>query len=347
MMFLMLAWLKMGQEGFWGKWTGSLVWENQGVQRLHGSTRLFAHPNSFSGFGLGTVPFAYYLYPVVVKYYNKYFKWALMLMMVFAVNIILFTGSRTGYVGFGVFVFWVIWHSKQRAKAFGTVAVIGILSIPFIPADYIHRATSIFTGEEKEGDSSGQRMEIIRDAIQIFIDNPFGVGVNGFPVIRRHVFDRFQDTHNLYLEAATNLGIQGLIAFMLMVMAMLRLLRETEIDLQGQVRTMSERAPPPEKKAPKSKRLGSVGAPDELQEAEVSHLKDLELLTAVTSAVRAFIVVRLTLGLFGHDLYEIYWWFALGLTASMYRMNAVALERTRWFENRATEGEPEPAPATP
>ena len=59
-----LACLKMGQEGFIGKISGSMMWENQGVMRLHGPTGLYAHPNSFAGMAIGTIPFVYYLTPI-------------------------------------------------------------------------------------------------------------------------------------------------------------------------------------------------------------------------------------------------------------------------------------------
>jgi len=71
----LLAMLKLGQEGFVGWWTGGLVWQNQGIMRLHGSTPLYAHPNSFSGMAVGCLPFIYYLYPVVVRH------WRLLLLL--------------------------------------------------------------------------------------------------------------------------------------------------------------------------------------------------------------------------------------------------------------------------
>lgn len=51
-------------------------------------------------------------------------------------------------------------------------------------------------------------------------------------------------------------------------------------------------------------------------------LIDLEIIEAVALATTGFIVVRLTLGMFGMDLYEIYWWFAIGVTFSLYSMLA-------------------------
>ena len=43
------------------------------------------------------------------------------------------------------------------------------------------------------------------------------------------------------------------------------------------------------------------------------HLHELSYLRATAQAGAGFIVVRLVLGLFGMDYYEIYWWFAAGL----------------------------------
>ena len=91
----LLAMLKLGQEGFVGWLSGSMVWQNQGIPRLHGSTGLYFHPNSFSGMAVGCLPFIYYLFPVT----NKFQKLALAALLVCCVIIIVFTGSRTGYFG--------------------------------------------------------------------------------------------------------------------------------------------------------------------------------------------------------------------------------------------------------
>jgi len=40
-------------------------------------------------------------------------------------------------------------------------------------------------------------------------------------------------------------------------------------------------------------------------------------LSELARAVSLFIIIRLGLGLFGMDLYEIYWWFILGLAISL------------------------------
>lgn len=289
----LLACLKMGQEGFVGKITGSMIWENQGVMRLNGSTPLYAHPNSFSGMALGTVPFIYYLFPLC----NKYLKALLVLLGLLSLNIIIFTASRTGYVGLMVFLALIVYRSKNKMKFLSILLLLLTITIFFIPSDYIGRFTSIFTMEEKEGHSSEKRMEIQKDAWQIFTQNPLGIGVSAFPKKRMDTFGRNQDTHNLYLEIATNLGIQGVIVFFLFIISMLKMFKQVATNARDKLTEITD---------------GS--------HTNSSLILDLKLIEATALATSAFIYVRLTLGLFGMDLYEIYWWFALGISISLYTM---------------------------
>jgi hypothetical protein len=303
---IMLAWFKMGQEGLLGQITGSLVWENQGVMRLHGSTGLYDHPNSFSGLALGMLPFIYFLFPLA----DKWGKLFLLVLTVFSLTIVLYTGSRTGYIGFLLFSAYVIWQSKHKFKGLLAAVLIGTIAMPFIPQQYIQRFQSI-TGQEKEGHSKFRRIEILHDAVTIFGEHPFGVGVAAFPFIRQERFGRVQDTHNLYLEVATNLGLQGFIVWVLMISAffqnVLRLLKCLDQQISA---------------------LSSV-IPDVPLLA--SHVKDLRLMKAMVSAASGYIVIRLSLGLFGMDLYEIYWWFAMGIVISIHNMSQIAQRITEAY----------------
>ncbi len=58
------------------------------------------------------------------------------------------------------------------------------------------------------------------------------------------------------------------------------------------------------------------------------HLNNLIFFRAVSDAIIVFVVVRLLLGLFGMDLYEIYWWFAIGLSCALYNINKIAVIKT-------------------
>ncbi|QQG64700.1 O-antigen ligase family protein [Desulfobulbus oligotrophicus] len=276
----LLAMLKLGQEGFVGWVTGGQVWQNQGIMRLHGSTPMYGHPNSFSGMAVGCLPFIYFLFPTVARIW----KCALLLLLAFCAVIIIFTGSRTGYVatiGLGL-VFFVLSPGKAKWRYFILAGLIGAVTLAFAPDEYKERFESIFTMQEREGASSETRMEIIHDAVDVYLAYPLGVGVGAFPLVRMEMFGRFQDTHNLYLELLTNLGPVGVIAFFMVIY---------------QIFTVNKQI---------QKRLLGCRSPDQ------------QFVAAVSKAVVAFIWARLFLGLFGMDTYEIYWWFAIGLSGAMW-----------------------------
>jgi hypothetical protein len=295
---LFLAWLKMGQEGFLGTITGSMLWMNQGVMRLHGPTGLYLHPNSFAGFAVGTLPFVYYLF-FAVK--NNIVRIALIGQLIFSLNIILHSGSRTAYVAIFLLLFYLIYQTKYKIKYLVSLFAIIIVLAPYIPEQYTDRFETIFTGQEKVGQSSAKRKQILIDAVEIFLDNPFGVGVGAFPKTREQYFNRAQDTHNLYLQIATELGIQGLLLFTVLIFMLFMVLNRVVNDANEQLSSLKNKL-----------------TVESANFAIESHIKDLQLIQATAYALKMFIVARLALGLFGHDLYEIYWWFSIGIASSLY-----------------------------
>jgi len=211
----LLAMLKMGQEGFMGTLTGGMVWQNQGIPRLHGVTPLYRHPNSYSGMAVGCLPFIFYLYPIA----NRWQKALLGFLLIFSITIIVFTGSRTGYVATALLGIY-FWREKLRIHKFKYIFIglsIIIISYLALPDAYVDRIQSIFTLDEAEGSSSATRLQIIKDSLAVFLSNPWGVGVAAFPSVRIDMFGRSQDTHNLYLELLTNMSILGVFAFFIFV----------------------------------------------------------------------------------------------------------------------------------
>jgi len=288
------------QESARGAFSGGLIWENQGIMRLHGAVPIYRHPNSLAGVAMGVVPFIAFLLPAV-----KSRLWQLALLPPLATSLVclLYSGSRTGYVAF--FSFMVYWwlQSRRKLRWILVAGLIGAAAVPILPEQYIGRFKSI-GGEEAEGNSKEKRVEILEDAVAIFMKNPLGVGVASFPEVRKQMFGRSQDTHNLYLEVATNLGIQGLVVFFFLIYAMLSSLKRVQRRF--------------EQLAGRSTRAIQRGRPDRRQRAWLERSqRDAVFLRSATQATAGFLWVRLALGLFGMDLYEVYWWFAAGLTISL------------------------------
>ncbi|MBK7769807.1 MAG: O-antigen ligase family protein [bacterium] len=214
-------------------------------------------------------------------------------------------------------MFWMFLQPSVRCGSWRLRPSLGVIIVAVLPGQYIERFKSI-GGQEKEGHSKEARIVIIQDAWTIFMENPLGVGVASFPAKRLERFGRSQDTHNLYLEVATNLGIQGLIAFTVMIVSMIAVLRRAKRAFQWQRRRLLV--------------LARGGPPPAVRLALSRHDSDLRLLIAVAKATGGFIFVRLVLGLFGMDLYEIYWCFGAGLASSLSGMAVTSAKRTRFFK---------------
>lgn len=311
-----LVCMKMGQEGLTGQITGSLVWQNQGVMRLHGSTPMYTHPNSFSGMAVGTLPFIISFYPVV----NKWIKVLLIVQFIFSINIIIFTGSRTGWVATILLVGTVFLKSKKKIKSLIVVGLAALLAVQYFPEEYAKRFESIFTLEEQEGRSAEGRIEVMEDALEVFVQNPAGIGLGAFPFVRKDLFGKSADTHNLYLEIATNLGVQGLFVFSLFILKQFRMLNNL-------IREFTERISVAERFSEKKEQNCLSSTPH--------FIFELKIFRATAIATLYFIWVRLFLGFFGMDLYEIYWWFAAGLTIALYNIKQRIENADGWIRGNS------------
>jgi putative inorganic carbon (HCO3(-)) transporter len=309
---LLLAFMKIGQEAFLGKITGSMVWENQGVPRLHGtSDTMFGDPNSLSGKTVSTVPWIWYLYPTIQR---NWVKLLVVLQLVFAINIIIFTGSRTGYLTFIAGAILIVLFSKQKkGRLILLLTVVAISVVTFLPQEYQGRFMSTFTGQEAEGQSSASRKALLTDSFNAFLDNPLGIGIGCFPTYQALGNRNAQDTHNLYTQLLAETGIQGFLCFVALLTIVVRKVarsRRAFMTIIDKLQTYRAAA-------------GSQSR-DSTLDMELSNAR---LLFATANALIVFILLRLILGVFGHDFLEIYWWLAAGMAMALHNMRLVAERR--------------------
>ena len=297
----LLVCFRLLYEGFHGWATGNLVWQSQGVMRLHGSIPALGHPNSFSSFAVCLLPFIYFLFFHVRKTFKLFF----IVMLFFAVVVIVFTASRSGYVATICF-FAVLFLKSQNKFKIGVVILIVISAAwQFTPEQYKGRFQSIYSEDQRQSGSVGARMQIMQDAIDISIKHPFGVGIAAFSKVRDMYFNRQQNVHNLYFEVLTNLGVQGLIVCTLLIAALFKILRQGRAKLRQVLEKIQE--------------MQDENSSDE----GVKDAQDIIWLIALSNAVTYFLILRLSLGLFGMDLYQIVWWFLFGVAIALDRMSKI------------------------
>lgn len=307
---------------------GSLMWENQGIMRLHGAVPMYGHPNSLGGVAMGALPYVIFLFG---PFRRKLFRLGLLAVGATSTACVIYSGSRTAYLGLLSLFLWWFFQSRRKGRFVLVAVTVGAVALQLLPQQYIKRFESI-GGEEAEGHSKDTRLEIMRDAVTILGEHPLGIGVASFPAVRNQRFGRSQDTHNLYLEVATNLGVQGLVVFLCLIGALLMSFRHSAFAFRNQQRRLA--------KAARRRTL-----PPALLARIRGHDHDLSLCLSTAQATAGFIIVRLVLGLFGMDLYEIYWWFASGLAIALAGLVVAMNRRTQFFELYASQQAAEPVTA--
>ena len=287
------------QESTQGLINGGLYWMNQGIWRLHGSVPIYSHPNALSSIALEALPFVAYLFIPVRKWY---FRVALLAIVPVSLVCVVYSGSRTAYVAIIAMIAMMWLLSGKKLKLLLLFAAVLPLLLMAVPEQYKERFSSI-TGQEKQGHSKNARIQLVEDAWAIFLDNPLGVGVDSFETERIRRFGKNQDTHNLYLQVLTNLGVQGAAVFVVWVtslyLAFFRAKRQFEA-IRRKIVTIA--------------RSGAVTAADEKRRLRTIY-NDSEIFVALSKALVVFLATRMVIGIFGHDLYFIFWWFATGFAA--------------------------------
>ncbi len=314
----LVALLKVGQEAFMGKITGSMVWENQGIPRLHGSPgTMFAHPNSLSGKFVSFFSFVWHIYPVLT---SRLVKILVGFQLLFSINIIIFTGSRTGYLSFLVMCGIIFLRSRNKLRIFFLFCLAGAIILINLPDDYKERFLSSFTGQEAEGQSKKARIALFRDSLTVFINHPMGVGLSCFPVVQMMAHRQEQETHNLYTQLLTETGIQGFLCFMGLLYIIYKEIKRVKIGFELCRDTLA---------------AVNWGSDENMENLSGQESWNIAFLIAVADALILFLNVRLILGVFGHDLFEIYWWVMAGITISLMKMLSVTEKRVMELEAAA------------
>ena len=207
---------------FWGKAFSALVAQNPswfvnvGGKTLMRAFGLFPDPHMLAFFiGLGS--------PLLLAtlLFQKGTNLKLFCVYVLMVVALFLTFSRGGYFGLFFSVFIVLLYSwrylKEKKKFLITaISILFLLVLIIFGQAVISRFTSSFL--ISEGSSLG-RLEIWQQSFKIFLEKPiFGVGLGNYSktVDPLSLYRSPITSHNLYLDIASETGIFGLAAWLLL-----------------------------------------------------------------------------------------------------------------------------------
>src|SRR5215510_1862189 len=154
-------------------------------------------------------------------------RWLLFACAGVTVVAILFTYSRSGFIALIASCGLLIWKATRgrRVKMLLPVTVLAAVLLMAAPGKYMTRLSTILHPEtDSTGSAQDRRGHMLR-AAELAIRRPIiGVGMGNFHIYRI----REMRAHNAYLETAAELGVVGLIAFLVIIFAPLRSLRRIE-----------------------------------------------------------------------------------------------------------------------
>lgn len=136
------------------------------------------------------------------------------------------TYSRGGFLGLiisSAVLVWKLGH-KQRLNVSLVSIFVTALVILFAPGNYGLRILSIFGLAPDEVGSSDQRRELLIRSIIVSIRNPWGIGIGNFPIVGV----RNLVTHNAYTQVSSEIGVLGLLAYLIFMISPFRKLGAIE-----------------------------------------------------------------------------------------------------------------------
>ena len=184
---------------------------------------MFENPNEMSMHLIMMIPIAVTLGLGTRSKAMKIVYFATAIIMLSA-NFVTF--SRGGFLGLLGSMGVLAWKLGRKNRL--NVTVVGlfatILTLILAPGNFGIRVLSIFIPGLDAVGSSDQRKELLERSIIVTLRNPWGIGIGNFPIvgIRNLV------SHNAYTQVSAELGLLGLVAYLVFMISPFRKLGAIE-----------------------------------------------------------------------------------------------------------------------
>jgi len=191
-----------------------------GLQRIVGyEGALTENPNDLALMLNLIIPLTVGLLSVPRRFFARLMLLAVLFLSVAA---IVYTRSRGGFLtSVAVFLFYA-WKLSRRGKGGWPIAILllALVCVPLLPEGYLSRINTITNMEEDETGSAQGRWATMTAGTDYVIQHPLvgaGIGMNSL-VMNDLVAQTWHEVHNVYLQYGVDLGVPGLLLF-LMIMA--------------------------------------------------------------------------------------------------------------------------------
>jgi len=200
--------------GYWGDTT--YMGAGEVMPRLAGSPFDTVNPNGLAFVIMTVIPFYHYLMlPLNIKFKSVYYCFA----PIFLYALVL-TSSRSGFVTLLVFLVALIMKSKKKFLLLGILIVLALVVLSGLSPIQKDRYLSIYRSDVRGAATAQERVEGMRGNLELIFKKPFvGYGLGTSYEANSNLSRSGLVTHNLYLEVWQELGLIGLIIFLLFMVS--------------------------------------------------------------------------------------------------------------------------------
>lgn len=146
---------------------------------------------------------------------------AMVLIPVFVAALVK-TSSRGGAIALGVLgIALIVFAPKQRRVLYASLFAAMLLTLVLVPhSGLVERFSQLSGSQDYNFNSRDGRIEVWKRGIGMMLSHPlFGVGVRAYEVANGNLAHSWTNAHNAVVQIGAELGIGGLIAFLVAVAA--------------------------------------------------------------------------------------------------------------------------------
>jgi probable O-glycosylation ligase (exosortase A-associated) len=177
----------------------------------------FAESNFFAAFMAAMLPII-----GIQLLRSKWFGKALCAVSAaFTANAIVLCRSRGALVGIAAGAITAcLFAPKKHRKKIAVGLVLGIMGGIYVSdPQFFERAATIIHSEDQRDESAASRIQLWRAGAEIFADNPLGIGIGNWYQTIEYYLPGYvrKDSHNTYVKCAAELGVQGILVYVLFI----------------------------------------------------------------------------------------------------------------------------------
>ena len=207
----------------------------QAVNRIVGyDASLTGHPNGLALMLNLILPFSVALFLIARK---TVVRAGLLAVIALDVIAVVLTFSRAGFLTMATTFTMYLWKLRKRPEGGWAVGalVIALVCLPLLPSSYLDRVSTILN---KDSDPTGSSQERWRDmvaAASLVVQNPIvGAGIGTDVLALNEARGPYWlDLHNVYLVYAVELGLPGLVLFLMLLVACMKSTMSVQVRSAG------------------------------------------------------------------------------------------------------------------